>query len=114
MPTYTPSDLPDMAGKTVIVTGANSGIGRAAARALGGAGARVVLAVRNLDKGREAASTIPGDTDVRALDLASLASVRDFAAKWEGEIDVLINNAGVMAPPLSRTADGFELQFGTN
>jgi NAD(P)-dependent dehydrogenase (short-subunit alcohol dehydrogenase family) len=103
-----------MAGRSVIVTGANSGIGRAAAHALAGAGARVVLAVRNLDKGRAAAESMPGETEVRALDLASLASVRDFAAAWEGDLDLLINNAGVMAPPLTRTADGFELQFGTN
>ncbi len=103
-----------MTGRTVIVTGANSGIGRAGARALAGAGARVVLAVRNVDKGRTAAATMPGETEVRQLDLASLASVRDFATAWEGDIDLLINNAGVMVPPLTRTADGFELQFGTN
>jgi NAD(P)-dependent dehydrogenase (short-subunit alcohol dehydrogenase family) len=103
-----------MTGRSVIVTGANSGIGRAAAHALAGAGARVVLAVRNLDKGRAAAADMPGDTEVRPLDLASLASVREFAAGWDGELDLLINNAGVMAPPLGRTAEGFELQFGTN
>ncbi len=103
-----------MTGRTAIVTGANSGIGRAAARALAGAGARVVLAVRSTDRGRAAAAGMPGETEVRQLDLASLASVRDFAADWEGDIDLLINNAGVMAPPLGRTADGFELQFGTN
>src|SRR5918996_5878982 len=114
MPTFTTAELPDMTGRSVIVTGANSGIGRAAARALAGAGARVVLAVRNLDKGRTAAATMPGETEVRKLDLASLASVRAFAAAWGGEIDLLINNAGVMVPPLTRTAEGFELQFGTN
>ena len=103
-----------MTGRTVIITGANSGIGRAAARALAGARARVVLAVRDADKGQAAAATMPGETDVRRLDLASLASVREFAAEWEGDIDLLINNAGVMVPPLTRTADGFELQFGTN
>jgi NAD(P)-dependent dehydrogenase (short-subunit alcohol dehydrogenase family) len=103
-----------MTGRSVIVTGANSGIGRAAAHALAGAGAHVVLAVRNLDKGRAAAADMPGDTEVRPLDLASLASVREFAAGWDGELDLLINNAGVMAPPLGRTAEGFELQFGTN
>ena len=103
-----------MTGRTVIVTGANSGIGRATARALAGAGARVVLAVRNTDKGQTAAAAMPGETEVRRLDLASLASVREFAAAWEGDIDLLINNAGVMVPPLTRTADGFELQFGTN
>jgi NAD(P)-dependent dehydrogenase (short-subunit alcohol dehydrogenase family) len=103
-----------MTGRSVIVTGANSGIGRAAASALAGAGARVVLAVRSPEKGQLAAATMPGETEVRGLDLASLASVREFAAAWEGDIDLLINNAGVMAPPLSRTAEGFELQFGTN
>jgi NAD(P)-dependent dehydrogenase (short-subunit alcohol dehydrogenase family) len=114
MSTFSTADLPDMSGRSVIVTGANSGIGAAAARALASAGARVVLAVRSLDKGRAAAATMPGETEVRELDLANLASVREFAAAWDGEIDLLINNAGVMAPPLTRTADGFELQFGTN
>lgn len=108
------ASLPDMTGHTVIVTGANSGIGKAAATALAGAGARVVLAVRSTDKGRAAAAAMPGETEVRPLDLASLESVRRFASDWNGEIDVLINNAGVMIPPLSRTAEDFELQFGTN
>jgi NAD(P)-dependent dehydrogenase (short-subunit alcohol dehydrogenase family) len=103
-----------MTGRSVIVTGANSGIGRAAAAALAGAGARVVLAVRTPEKGEAAAAKMPGETEVRRLDLASLDSVREFAAGWEGDIDLLINNAGVMVPPLSRTAEGFELQFGTN
>ncbi len=98
----------------MIIPGATSGIGRAAARALADAGAHVVLAVRSSDKGRAAAAAIGGDTEVRQLDLASLGSVRDFAAAWEGPIDILINNAGVMVPPLGRTAEGFELQFGTN
>jgi NAD(P)-dependent dehydrogenase (short-subunit alcohol dehydrogenase family) len=70
--------------------------------------------VRNTDKGQAAAASMPGQTEVRRLDLASLASVREFAAAWDGELDLLINNAGVMAPPLSRTAEGFELQLGTN
>jgi NAD(P)-dependent dehydrogenase (short-subunit alcohol dehydrogenase family) len=103
-----------MTGRSVIVTGANSGIGRGAAKALAGAGAKVVLAVRSLDKGRAAAATMPGEPEVRELDLASLASVREFAAAWEGEIHLLVNNAGVMVPPLTRTAEGFELQLGTN
>jgi len=111
---FSTKDIPDMSGRSVIVTGANSGIGRAAARALAAAGARVVLAVRDIGKGRSAAAGMPGQTEVRALDLARLASVRDFAAGWQGGVDVLINNAGVMAPPLGRTSDGFELQFGTN
>jgi NAD(P)-dependent dehydrogenase (short-subunit alcohol dehydrogenase family) len=114
MTTFDTTHIPDLTGRGVIVTGANSGIGRAAARALAGAGAHVVLAVRDLDKGHAAAAAMPGETEVRRLDLASLASVREFAAAWEGDIDLLINNAGVMVPPLTRTADGFELQFGTN
>ncbi|HTC73289.1 MAG TPA: oxidoreductase [Solirubrobacteraceae bacterium] len=114
MTTSSSNQLPDLTGRNVIVTGANSGIGRAAARQLAGAGARVTLAVRDTDRGNAAAAGMPGETEVRALDLASLESVREFAAGWDGEIDLLINNAGVMIPPLSRTAEGFELQFGTN
>jgi NAD(P)-dependent dehydrogenase (short-subunit alcohol dehydrogenase family) len=112
--TWSTDDIPDQSGRTAIVTGANSGIGRAAATALAANGAHVVIAVRNLDKGREAAATMTGSVEVRELDLASLESVRAFADAWDGPIDLLINNAGVMIPPLSKTADGFELQFGTN
>jgi NAD(P)-dependent dehydrogenase (short-subunit alcohol dehydrogenase family) len=114
MPAFTRSDIPDLSGRTVIVTGANSGIGLAAAAALASAGAGVVLAVRDVAKGEAAAAAMPGATEVRPLDLASLDSVRAFAAGWDGDIHLLINNAGVMIPPLTRTADGFELQFGTN
>jgi NAD(P)-dependent dehydrogenase (short-subunit alcohol dehydrogenase family) len=114
MTTWNTTDIPDQSGRTAIVTGANSGIGRAAAEALAGAGARVVLAVRNTAKGEAAAAQMPGTTEVRELDLASLESIRAFASGWDGGLDLLINNAGVMAPPLTRTADGFELQFGTN
>jgi NAD(P)-dependent dehydrogenase (short-subunit alcohol dehydrogenase family) len=114
MTTFSTQDIPAMTGRTVIVTGANSGIGRAAAKALAAKGARVVLAVRNTDKGHAAAAQMTGTTEVRRLDLASLDSIREFAAGWDGEIDLLINNAGIMIPPKSLTADGFELQFGTN
>ena len=114
MPKFSTADIPDMSGRTVIITGANSGIGRASAHALAAAGARVVLAVRNRAKGEAAAAAMPGQTEVRDLDLASLASVREFAGAWEDDVDILINNAGVMIPPLSRTEDGFEMQFGTN
>jgi NAD(P)-dependent dehydrogenase (short-subunit alcohol dehydrogenase family) len=103
-----------MTGANVIITGANSGIGRAAARAFAAAGASVILAVRDTAKGEAAAATMPGRTEVRRLDLADLSSVREFAAAWDGELALLINNAGVMVPPLTRTADGFELQFATN
>lgn len=104
----------DQTGRTVVVTGANSGIGRAAASTLAGRGARVVLAVRDPEKGRAAAAAMPGQVEVRRLDLADLSSVRAFARDLDEPVDVLVNNAGVMIPPLSRTADGFELQFGTN
>src|SRR5580693_7346676 len=99
MTTFSAETLPQMSGRTVIVTGANSGIGRVAAGALAGAGARVILAVRNTSKGQAAAASMPGETEVRQLDLADLSSVRAFAAGWEGDIDLLINNAGVMVPP---------------
>ncbi len=111
---WSSTDLPNLDGRTFVVTGANSGIGLTAARALGRAGARVVLAVRSVDKGEEAAASIPGEREVRRLDLADLASVRAFADEWEGKLDVLINNAGVMAVPEQRTKDGFEMQIGTN
>ncbi|MFE0153039.1 oxidoreductase [Nonomuraea sp. NPDC059007] len=114
MTTFSASDVPSMAGRTVVVTGANSGIGRAAARVLAAKDARVVLAVRDLAKGRAAAAGMTGRVEVRRLDLADLASVRAFAEDFTEPVDVLINNAGVMIPPFSRTVDGFELQFGTN
>jgi NAD(P)-dependent dehydrogenase (short-subunit alcohol dehydrogenase family) len=103
-----------MSGRTVVVTGASSGIGAIAAGELTRAGARVVLAVRDAAKGQAAAATMAGETDVRQLDLTSLASVREFAAGWTGNLDILINNAGIMMVPEGRTADGFELQIGTN
>ncbi len=102
-----------------MVTGANSGLGLATARELAGAGARVVMACRNLEKGEAAKRDIEAATpgaalELEQLDLSSLDSVRAFAERFSGGLDLLINNAGVMAPPRGRTADGFELQFGTN
>jgi NAD(P)-dependent dehydrogenase (short-subunit alcohol dehydrogenase family) len=116
---WTAADLPDQTGRTYVVTGATSGVGRATAEALAGAGSRVVLAVRNEDKGSAVAAAIsaavPGaQLGVRRLDLGDLASVRAFATSWTDPIDVLINNAGVMSIKLARTDDGFELQLGTN
>src|SRR3954467_2575248 len=90
--TWTAADIPDQTGRTFVITGANSGIGLGAARALAAKGARVVLAVRDTAKGEEAARTIHGDTDVRRLDLADLASVKAFAEALTGDVDVLINN----------------------
>ncbi|PAZ13176.1 oxidoreductase [Streptomyces sp. SA15] len=108
------SRLPDLTGRTAVVTGANSGIGLRAAGALAGAGAHVVFAVRDPQRGRAAAATVNGSTEVRRLDLADLSSVREFAEAWDGPLSLLINNAGVMMLPRQRTADGFEMQFGTN
>jgi NAD(P)-dependent dehydrogenase (short-subunit alcohol dehydrogenase family) len=106
--------VPDQSGRTVIVTGANSGLGFETAKRLAAAGAHVVLAVRNEERGRDAASRISGSTEVRSLDTSSLESVRAFADTAPDRIDVLINNAGVMAADEARTVDGFELQFATN
>jgi NAD(P)-dependent dehydrogenase (short-subunit alcohol dehydrogenase family) len=111
---WTAKDLPSQAGRTVVITGATSGIGRAAAAELARTGARVVLAVRNLEGGERIAAALPGGAEVRPLDLTDLASVRAFAQAWKDPIDVLINNAGVMAVPEGRTKDGFETQIGTN
>jgi NAD(P)-dependent dehydrogenase (short-subunit alcohol dehydrogenase family) len=111
---WTSENLPDLSGRTVVVTGANSGIGRIAARDLAQAGARVVLAVRDVAKGEHAAASFTGTTEVRPLDLTDLSSVRAFATAWTGDLDILINNAGIMAVPEGRTKDGFELQIGTN
>jgi len=106
--------LPDQSGRVVVVTGASSGIGAATARALAAAGAKVTLAVRDRAKGERVALTMPGDTEVRPLDLESLVSIRAFAAAWTGDIDILINNAGIMLVAAARTSDGFERQIGTN
>lgn len=116
-------EVPDQSGKFAIVTGANSGTGKEAARSLAGAGARVILAVRPLSKGEDAKDQIlaqhsGADLEVRRLDLADLSSVQEFAEQLisEGQpIDLLLNNAGVMMlPQRYETADGFEMQLGTN
>ncbi|GAA3716601.1 oxidoreductase [Nonomuraea antimicrobica] len=111
---WTITDIPDQNGRTAVVTGANSGLGIATVEALAAAGAHVVLAVRDPERGEAAAAGVPGSVEVRRLDLADLASVREFAAAWRGDLDLLVNNAGVMNTPESSTKDGFELQFGTN
>ncbi|TRW78276.1 SDR family NAD(P)-dependent oxidoreductase [Mycolicibacterium sp. 018/SC-01/001] len=113
MSDWTAADLPSFAGRTVIVTGANSGLGLVTARELARVGARTILAVRNVDKGREAAATMSGDVEVRRLDLQDLSSIRTFADGVSGA-DVLVNNAGIMAVPYALTVDGFESQIGTN
>ncbi|HEU5475171.1 MAG TPA: oxidoreductase [Actinophytocola sp.] len=114
MATWAATDIPDQTGRTVVITGANSGIGAAAAGQLARAGAQVIIACRNTEKGAAAAAAMSGPVEVRALDLADLSSVRAFAETVTEPVDILINNAGVMATPLRRTPDGFELQIGTN
>lgn len=119
---WTASDVPDQTGRVAVITGANTGIGYETARVLAERGAHVVLAVRNLDKGRAAVDRITGatphaDVVVRELDLTSLDSIREASDGMRAEyprIDLLINNAGVMWTPKGTTKDGFELQFGTN
>jgi NAD(P)-dependent dehydrogenase (short-subunit alcohol dehydrogenase family) len=113
MAEWTVDDIPDQTGRTVVVTGANSGLGLQTTIALAGRGAHVVMACRDLDKGRAAQAHVTGRTDLRPLDLADLASVHAFA-ETVASVDVLINNAGVMALPRRTTADGFEMQLGTN
>ena len=119
---FTTADIPTLAGKTMLVTGANSGLGLETAKALAGKGAHVVLACRDQAKGRAAEASIrtthpSASTELLALDLASLADIRRAADELKGRharLDVLVNNAGVMALPYRRTADGFEMQIGTN
>ncbi|GAB3660780.1 SDR family NAD(P)-dependent oxidoreductase [Actinocorallia lasiicapitis] len=107
------TDIPDQTGRTYVVTGANSGLGLETTRALAAKGAHVIMACRDLTKAHKAADGITGQLDIRQVDLADLDSVRAFAATVD-QIDVLINNAGVMMPPRTLTEQGFELQFGTN
>jgi NAD(P)-dependent dehydrogenase (short-subunit alcohol dehydrogenase family) len=122
MPGWSEADIPDLSGKTIVITGANSGLGYEAAMALAGRGAHVVLACRDQAKGRAAEEQIRARhpraaTSLMALDLSSLADIRRFAEALRAaqpRLDVLMNNAGVMALPQRQTADGFEMQFGTN
>jgi NAD(P)-dependent dehydrogenase (short-subunit alcohol dehydrogenase family) len=117
MSDWTASDLPSFAGRTVVVTGANSGLGLITARELARVGAKTILAVRNTAKGDEAAASMTGDVEVRKLDLQDLSSVRAFADGFSGPgdtVDVLVNNAGIMDVPYALTKDGFESQIGTN
>jgi len=108
--------MPDLTGRTAVVTGANSGVGFESALELAAHGAHVVMACRNPDKGAIALEQVRarGSAELAPLDLADLASVRAFAAAHQGPLDVLLNNAGVMAVPRGQTADGFEMQIGTN
>jgi NAD(P)-dependent dehydrogenase (short-subunit alcohol dehydrogenase family) len=122
MSKWTTANIPDQTGRTAVITGANTGLGYETAAALAAKGAQVVLAVRNLEKGKDAADRIaaasPGaQVALQELDLTSLESVRAAAEQLKANydaIDLLINNAGVMMTPKSTTKDGFELQFGTN
>lgn len=122
MSSWTEADIPDQTGRVAVVTGANSGIGFEAVRALAKRGASVILAVRNLEKGEAAVAKIraaqaSADLEVQQLDLASLDSIRTAAEAVKtrrDRIDLLINNAGVMFTPRQKTVDGFEMQFGTN
>ncbi|HXV53349.1 MAG TPA: oxidoreductase [Solirubrobacterales bacterium] len=122
MSAWSANQIPDQSGRLAVVTGANSGLGLETARALAAAGATVVITARDRAKGEAARERITAETpgaavEARVLDLAALESVRGFAAGIAADhprIDMLINNAGVMMPPRGETADGFELQFGTN
>src|SRR5271166_4732899 len=122
MAKWTTADIPDQTGRVAVITGANTGLGYETARALAEHGAHVVLAVRNLEKGKDAVARITAaspraDVALQELDLTSLDSIRAAARQLRSDhdrIDLLINNAGVMYTPKSTTKDGFELQFGTN
>lgn len=111
---WSPSRLGDLGGQRIIVTGATNGVGLGTARALTKAGAHVVLAVRNTELGAQRAAEMGGSTSVVELDLANLASVRSFPERLDGDVDVLVNNAGAVSPHRRETVDGFEMTLGTN
>jgi len=118
--TWTAAQMPRLGGRVAVVTGGNSGLGRATATELARHGARVMLACRDIERGKQAADDIRNrvphaDIEVRHIDLADMTSVREFGEGYEGPLHLLINNAGVMGPPRRQvTAHDFELQFGTN
>lgn len=115
---WSEADIPNQTGRTVLITGANSGLGLRSAKVLAALGARVFVAARDPDRGRRAVAEVGGDAELLELDLADLASVREAAAEVRertgDKLDILMNNAGVLGAPLTRTADGFELHFGVN
>ncbi|RJO79392.1 SDR family NAD(P)-dependent oxidoreductase [Nocardia panacis] len=110
---WNPAEIPDQTGRTYVITGANGGLGTVTTEILAGKGATVIMACRNTNKAQQVADGIAGDVRVAGLDLADLSSVREFAEKTT-DFDVLINNAGLMYVPFSRTKDGFETQWGVN
>lgn len=122
MPKWTTANIPDLTGKVIVITGANSGIGYETAREMARKGARTILACRSLDKARVALEQIQSEiagaqVEIMGLDLASQQSIRRFAYEFTSRydrLDILVNNAGIMWTPYSKTEDGFESQFGTN
>jgi len=111
---WTPARLGDLTVKRIIVTGATNGVGLGTARALARAGAHVIMAVRNTELGAQRAKEIGGSTSIAKIDLADLSSVRAFADALDGDVDILINNAGLITQTREETVDGFEKQLGTN
>ena len=111
---WTPARLGDLTGKRIIVTGATNGVGLGTARALTRAGAHVIMAVRNIELGAQRAKEIGGSTSIAKVDLADQSSVRAFADALDGDVDILINNAGMLTQQREETVDGFEKTLGTN
>ena len=111
---WTPARLGDLTGKRIIVTGATNGVGLGTARALTRAGAHVIMAVRNTELGAQRAKEIGGSTSIAKVDLADLSSVHAFADALDGDVDILINNAGMLTQTREETVDGFEKTLGTN